>query len=779
MEAGNVYQTEQLKLPRKRYPMSDVIYLIEPTPASISKVLEDFPEIEQFSYDHYGDVHLCFLTTVPDEQIKLMTLNQKLIHKVKTFYEVNLDFTVWQDNIFKITTKMNSMTKLINPGNSSKVIVEELAHKLFSLCSVMNERPYIRYQKDSFLCDLLAHNVNEKLKYLYGSNQIEFRQPRGTLLILDRTFDLISPLVHDYHYQSVIYDYLKVPENGTLDKIIPKEQGDDQRQAASEQSKKLNEDDMIWQKYKALHIAETFGFLQDEIKGLRQDQANMKKLANKEELHHDDISKILKSIPEFEKRKTQVLIHLDLAQKVTDKMQNPKMNIMKLIEFEQSIISGVSDQGQTLSENFIAKELTKIIKILGRAEDKLRILSIYLLCYALPDADFKTVLSLVETQEEKNVLKLIRDYNKQEPVKKLKRTYPQLSNSEFNEYKRKYANEIQEMYDILRTQPQIVKLAKEALNNQLDTRVYPYCGDEKLMDSQRNQAAAKWARHDRDNDNDERLIISVIGGLSHYEICCLQNLDKINGSQNLVLGSTQIITAEDFIENLVPQRKGKRGHDSDDEDGDGKIVIDDDDEEAQREIEKVKQKRLQQKQKKTQPMQKNLQKKGRNNEDSDDDTQNANVDHNEDNSDDDKQSKLKKANLANKSIKSSYDTTSNNKSALSKITDKFRGNKSKGKSNKDMVDLEDVHIEDKSGDSDDDVKSRNKNKKIVSSRSKTTDKNHSKNRKRTKDSDEEEDDSDYKLNQKKSKNKARQETDSEDDEEKQKKSSKYDERKKR
>lgn len=30
----------------------------------------------------------------------------------------------------------------------------------------------------------------------------------------------------------------------------------------------------------------------------------MKKLANKEELHHDDIQKILKSIPEFEKRKT-------------------------------------------------------------------------------------------------------------------------------------------------------------------------------------------------------------------------------------------------------------------------------------------------------------------------------------------------------------------------------------------------------------------------------------------------------------------------------------------
>ena len=60
---------------------------------------------------------------------------------------------------------------------------------------------------------------------------------------------------------------------------------------------------------------------------------------------------------------------------------------------------------------FIAKELTKIVKTMGRAEDRLRILSIYLMCYALPEPDFKTVLKLVETKEERDVLKLIKDYN--------------------------------------------------------------------------------------------------------------------------------------------------------------------------------------------------------------------------------------------------------------------------------------------------------------------------------------------------------------------------------
>ena len=62
MEAGNIYQIEKLMLSRKRYPMSDVVYLVQPTSSAISKILEDFPEKDEFSYDHYGSVHLCFLT---------------------------------------------------------------------------------------------------------------------------------------------------------------------------------------------------------------------------------------------------------------------------------------------------------------------------------------------------------------------------------------------------------------------------------------------------------------------------------------------------------------------------------------------------------------------------------------------------------------------------------------------------------------------------------------------------------------------------------------------
>ena len=52
--------------------------------------------------------------------------------------------------------------------------------------------------------------VNEMLTAFYQSDAFDkksIREPRGTLLILDRSFDLVAPIVHDYYYQCNVADY--------------------------------------------------------------------------------------------------------------------------------------------------------------------------------------------------------------------------------------------------------------------------------------------------------------------------------------------------------------------------------------------------------------------------------------------------------------------------------------------------------------------------------------------------------------------------------------------
>jgi hypothetical protein len=96
----------------------------------------------------------------------------------------------------------------------------------------------------------------------------------------------------------------------------------------------LNEYDAIWEKYRCMHIAEVLGQLGEDIQELQMEQKQIKDVANKKEMHNDEISNLLKRIPEFEEKKTKVLIHYELAQKVSAFTQNEEYNILRLIELE-------------------------------------------------------------------------------------------------------------------------------------------------------------------------------------------------------------------------------------------------------------------------------------------------------------------------------------------------------------------------------------------------------------------------------------------------------------
>ena len=89
-----------------------------------------------------------------------------------------------------------------------KNILDELAHRLFTVCAIFMEFPYVQYQGESVIAKTLAKKVNDNLKNFYEKTKnIKIREPRGTILILDRGFDPIAPVVHDYFYESIVYDF--------------------------------------------------------------------------------------------------------------------------------------------------------------------------------------------------------------------------------------------------------------------------------------------------------------------------------------------------------------------------------------------------------------------------------------------------------------------------------------------------------------------------------------------------------------------------------------------
>jgi hypothetical protein len=85
-----------------------------------------------------------------------------------------------------------------------QTLLDELCNRLFTVCSVFMEYPWVQYQGNSPLAKCLGVKLNECLNRFYNTqakDKIKLREPRGTMLICDRSFDLLSPLLHDYYYQ--------------------------------------------------------------------------------------------------------------------------------------------------------------------------------------------------------------------------------------------------------------------------------------------------------------------------------------------------------------------------------------------------------------------------------------------------------------------------------------------------------------------------------------------------------------------------------------------------
>ena len=90
----------------------------------------------------------------------------------------------------------------------------------------LGEYPTIRYHKPrnaaheaSVLCSHLARFVQDEID-MYATYHKDFpppsSRPRGVLYILDRSMDLVAPLVHEFTYQAMVHDLLPVKEGDSV-----------------------------------------------------------------------------------------------------------------------------------------------------------------------------------------------------------------------------------------------------------------------------------------------------------------------------------------------------------------------------------------------------------------------------------------------------------------------------------------------------------------------------------------------------------------------------------
>ena len=256
----NVTLVEDIFRKRQAFPSLEAIYFISPTENSINALINDFTKVKM-----YAAAHVFFTSTLSDDLFALIKKSPALTF-IKTLKEISVDFIAMESQVFSLEMNdnffniYNSSVKLDIIDAENKII----AKKLTSVLASLSELPNIRYYDPS------NAKVNKSFK-LATQLQKELDQitrddpdfpPRGaqtsekgTLIIVDRSFDMVAPLLHEFTYQAMMNDLL-VLRNGKYSFKI--DDSTDEKKTAS-----LDENDAIWKMLRHWHFAEAVEYISD------------------------------------------------------------------------------------------------------------------------------------------------------------------------------------------------------------------------------------------------------------------------------------------------------------------------------------------------------------------------------------------------------------------------------------------------------------------------------------------------------------------------------------
>ena len=238
-----------------------------------------------------------------------------------TFKEFNQEFLCKEDNIFDLDLNDALPVLYSFPEQQDQKMLHISTYLATSLpCFEKFSAVELVFSRsgDSGICEKMSKTLIDNLKAqiakLEGNeataDTLDPASGKVTILIVDRGQDPISPLMHDFFYQPMIYDLLDIKNN------IAEYEDEDKSGKKVVLKSILTENDHLFSKYRYKHIAEALDGIPVEFQSFVQNNATNKlQKGALNELDLNKMSDIIKTMPQYNELLKKYTMHMKLIEK--------------------------------------------------------------------------------------------------------------------------------------------------------------------------------------------------------------------------------------------------------------------------------------------------------------------------------------------------------------------------------------------------------------------------------------------------------------------------------